>query len=174
MAEEFKKRTWHYVQKPYEYEITCDKCGGIDIEWSEFEGKIWCYSCEIDTRGTEGVFGGPIPIGCATILGMSFDRWDMEKKRVLTYDEEKSQYVPRKIKDQLINLARNGYEDITLSERDLVELIKQCSADFPLLIDRKEDKKMWLHINNSSKKILVETDIGAENPVELIIGETEK
>lgn len=90
------KRKWHYIQKPYEYEIECDKCHGRNIEWSEYAGQIWCYDCQIDTKGTEGVFSGPIPIGAAAVLGMSFDRWDMVNKCVLTYDEETQKYVPKK------------------------------------------------------------------------------
>ena len=93
------KRKWHYVQKPYEYEIECDKCHGRNIEWSEYAGQIWCYDCKIDTKGTEGVFGGPIPLGAAAVLGMSFDRWDMVNKCILTYDEKLKKYVPKKPKD---------------------------------------------------------------------------
>jgi len=91
-----KKRTWHYVQNPATYEVFCDRCNGSNVEWSEYEHMIWCYDCKIDTKGTEGVFGGPIPIECAKILGMIFDRWDMKKKRVLTWDREKQDYVPKK------------------------------------------------------------------------------
>jgi hypothetical protein len=79
-----RKRTWMYVMKPFEYEIQCDKCGGSNIEWSEFEHKIWCYDCKIDTDGTEGVFGGPIGWGVAELIGLSFNKWDM-KKNCLTY-----------------------------------------------------------------------------------------
>ncbi|MDO8641499.1 MAG: hypothetical protein Q7R33_08195 [Nitrosarchaeum sp.] len=89
-----KKRTWHYIQNPKDYEITCDKCNGTNIEWSEFEHMIWCYDCKIDTKGTEGVFGGPIPVELAGILGMSFDRWDMINKVRQVYDNEKQEYLP--------------------------------------------------------------------------------
>jgi hypothetical protein len=95
-----RKRKWHYIQKPYEYEIECDKCGGRNIEWSEYVGKIWCYDCREDLKGTEGVFGGPIPIGAAAVLGMSFDRWDMVNKCILTYDQKLQKYVPRKKKNE--------------------------------------------------------------------------
>ena len=70
-----KKRKWMYVMKPSNYEISCDKCGGNNITWSEFERLIWCYDCEIDTKGTEGIFGGPIPLEVSKILGISFDRF---------------------------------------------------------------------------------------------------
>lgn len=77
-----KKRTWHYVMKPYAYSMRCDKCEGSNIEWSEFEHKIWCYDCQIDTDGFEGIFGGPIGINVAKIMGIFFDRWNMVEQRV--------------------------------------------------------------------------------------------
>lgn len=80
-----KKRTWHYVQNPREYEITCDKCDSTNIQWSEFAGMIWCYSCEIDTKGTGGIFSGPIPINTSMMLGMCFDKYDIVNKRVVKF-----------------------------------------------------------------------------------------
>ena len=79
---ELKKRTWHYVMKPAAYSVHCDKCEGTNIEWSEYEHMIWCYDCEIDTEGFPGIFDGPIPWGISQILGISFDRWNMELQRV--------------------------------------------------------------------------------------------
>ena len=79
-----RKRKWHYVMHPYEYEIDCDKCGGRNIEWSEFERKIWCYDCKIDTDGTDGIFAGPIGWGVSELLGIRFERWDM-KRKIVTY-----------------------------------------------------------------------------------------
>ena len=64
-----KKRKWIYICKPQKYDITCDKCGGTNIEWSEYEHMIWCYFCKIDTPGTPGIFDGPIPMGVMEILG---------------------------------------------------------------------------------------------------------
>jgi hypothetical protein len=69
-----RKRTWIYVQKPAEYSIHCDKCGGDNIEWSEYEHKIWCYDCQIDTDGDGGIFDGPIPLMCSQLLGINFAR----------------------------------------------------------------------------------------------------
>jgi hypothetical protein len=93
LMNELKKRKWMYVQKPYSYEIVCDKCNGTNIEWSEFEGLIWCYDCQIDTKGTGGVFDGPIPLEVAGVLGMSFDRIDLERKCLMRYNKEKNDYV---------------------------------------------------------------------------------
>lgn len=77
-----KKRTWVYVMKPQEYEISCDKCGGSNIEWSEYEHKIWCYDCKIDTDGNEGIFGGPIPVMASAIMGITFNRYNIKKQRI--------------------------------------------------------------------------------------------
>lgn len=79
-----RKRKWHYVMKPHQYEMHCDKCEGTNIDWSEFEGKIWCFDCKIDTDGFPGIFGGPIPWGAAHLLGLRFERWDM-KRQIVTY-----------------------------------------------------------------------------------------
>lgn len=83
-----KKRTWHYIQKPQEYEVHCDKCNGINLDWSEWASLIWCYDCNVDNRGTEGVFGGPIPVNLSYVLGMRFDIWDMKKNRIRFFDPE--------------------------------------------------------------------------------------
>ncbi len=73
-----KKRTWIYIHKPTVYEISCDSCGGNNIEWSEFEGMIWCYDCKIDTPGNDGLFSGPIGLEVCRLLGISFDRIDIK------------------------------------------------------------------------------------------------
>ena len=83
MGKQLKKRKWVYVQKPVKYEMSCDKCEGINIEWSEYERMIWCYDCEIDTLGNAGIFDGPIPIGAASLFGMSFDKFCLKTKRLL-------------------------------------------------------------------------------------------
>lgn len=75
-----RHRKWIYVQKPAQYEITCDKCGGSNIEWSEYEHKIWCYDCKIDTDGNGGIFDGPIPIGITDMLGISLARLYLKDK----------------------------------------------------------------------------------------------
>jgi len=92
-----EKRKWHYVQNPAQYEIHCDKCNGTNIEWSEFEKLIWCYDCKIDTKGTEGIFGGPIPVDTCAVLGINLDRYDMVKKRILRWNKEKQEYLPLKV-----------------------------------------------------------------------------
>ncbi len=77
-----KKRKWVYVCNPKKYDITCDKCGKNNIEWSEYEHMIWCYDCKIDTPGTPGIFDGPIPIGVIGIFGISLNRYYLKSKAV--------------------------------------------------------------------------------------------
>ena len=69
-----EKRTWCYAQPPPIFGVTCDKCGGENIAWSEWQGLIWCFDCEVDTDGTKGIFNGPIPKQTAELLGISFER----------------------------------------------------------------------------------------------------
>lgn len=75
------KRTWHYIQDPSTFDMACDKCGGTNITWSEYEGMIWCYDCEIDTPGYPGIFDGPIPIQLSAMFGILFDRFNMETQK---------------------------------------------------------------------------------------------
>ena len=73
-----EKRTWVYIQQPKIYGISCDRCGGLYLEWSEFEGCAWCPTCQIDSPGTSGIFEGPIPFDVCVLLGISFDRIDLK------------------------------------------------------------------------------------------------
>ena len=81
-----KKRTSHYIQEPPTYCIECDKCDGTNITWSEFDRKIWCYDCKIDTKGTMGIFDGPIPVEACKVMGICFDKWDMVNKKVIKFE----------------------------------------------------------------------------------------
>ena len=81
-----KKRTWHYLLKPAEYEVFCNNGGRINkkhkTEWSEYEHKIWCYDCKKDMDGFPGIFGGPIPYE-ATLMMMGpycFHRYNIKRK----------------------------------------------------------------------------------------------
>ena len=77
-----RHRKWVYVQEPSVYGITCDLCDGENINWSEWEHKIWCYDCEIDTDGHAGIFDGPIPVMASELLGLSFARYYFKDKTV--------------------------------------------------------------------------------------------
>jgi hypothetical protein len=81
MTEALKQRAWCYVMSPKCYDITCDLCGGVNITWSEYESLIWCFDCEKDTPGTPGIFDGPIPLNISTLMGYSFDRFELPSGR---------------------------------------------------------------------------------------------
>lgn len=90
MSKELKKREWVYLLHPTKFEMRCDKCWdgdlksdtGKNIDWSEYQGMIWCYDCQIDTKGVQGIFSGPIPINTCYILGLNFDRFNLKTNEV--------------------------------------------------------------------------------------------
>ena len=88
-----KKRTWHYCMRPAVYDISCDLCGGTNIEWSEFERRIWCYDCQKDTLGNPGIFDGPIASELCAIFGISLDRIDIESGKRLKMTVVKDRLV---------------------------------------------------------------------------------
>ncbi len=98
-----KKRTWIYAQHPTVYEISCDKCQGTNIDWSEYEHRIWCYDCKIDTVGNEGVFSGPIPMGLSELMGIWFDR---------IYLKTGKMYKPVTAKDGKLIVYRYGGKEL--------------------------------------------------------------
>ena len=83
-----EKREWCYTQPPSTFELFCDQCDGSNTTWSEFKGRIWCFDCKIDTKGTHSVFDGPIPLEAAKLLGMSFDRINIKTGVVTEADTE--------------------------------------------------------------------------------------
>lgn len=56
------KRTWYYIQKPAEHEISCPVCKGGNLEWSEYAKHVWCYDCKIDFTDYISVLSGPVPM----------------------------------------------------------------------------------------------------------------
>jgi|ERR1700722_513738 len=84
-----EKRRWCYVQIPQVYEVAPCACGNADTVWSEFRGYIWCPKCEIDfIPEHNGVFDGPIPVATAGLLGMSFDRLNLETDQIEPFEIE--------------------------------------------------------------------------------------
>jgi len=76
------KRTWCYIEKPNIFCIKCPICNSENLAWSEYEHHIWCYNCEKDYNNYESIFDGPIPINTAIILGLNFDRYNIETKKL--------------------------------------------------------------------------------------------
>lgn len=78
------KRTWVYVQQPYEYDISPCKCGNTRTQWSEYKKHIWCAKCKIDfIPKSNGVFDGPIPVTIAAMMGFDFRRWDIKNNKLI-------------------------------------------------------------------------------------------
>lgn len=93
-----EKRTWHYLQHPavFGYE-PCEKCGNEALLWSEFKDHIWCDKCNVDFKPKyQGIFDGPIGMGAASLMGISFDRYDMLRERVERFDLKKLEWFPEK------------------------------------------------------------------------------
>jgi hypothetical protein len=83
------QRTHCYVQKPVNYEIFCPLCQGHNTEWSEFEKHIWCHDCKQDVLLPlldAGIFNGPIPTSVAEMVGLSFDRINIDTLDITKFD----------------------------------------------------------------------------------------
>lgn len=93
-------REWCYCQKPSVYEVYCDICGGDNTTWSEYEKHIWCYDCEKDTKGTGGIFDGPIPVELCKMMGISFDRIRLSDDKLLRMKIEGGKIVYEEDRDE--------------------------------------------------------------------------
>ncbi len=85
---ELVRRTHCYVMQPNLYEI--DGCPNSTLElehkvtWSEYEKHLWCFVCEQDfIPAHAGIFDGPIPMGLALTMGLSFDRVNIETGQIV-------------------------------------------------------------------------------------------
>jgi hypothetical protein len=85
----FLRRKWVYIQEPSAYGVHCEICGG-EVCWSEYRGMVFCWRCLRDTRGSGGIFSGPIPMEVAKMLGISFDRIHIASGRILRMETSKS------------------------------------------------------------------------------------
>jgi hypothetical protein len=84
---EKEKRNWCYVQAPSMYGIAPCACGNSETQWSEFKGHLWCDKCRIDfVPGHNGIFDGPIGIATCGILGISFDRINLETNEIEPFE----------------------------------------------------------------------------------------
>lgn len=89
-----KRRTWCYAQPPGAYEISGCSCGNNHPTWSEFEGHLWCQICEKDfVPEHNGVFGGPIPVQTAALLGVRFDRINLLTQALERFDVQRLAYL---------------------------------------------------------------------------------
>lgn len=91
---ELEKRTWHYLQPPATYGMAPCSCGNDDTQWSEFAKHLWCAKCEKDFIPEHaGIFDGPIPVATSMMLGICFDRFNMETQQVEPFEFDKLERI---------------------------------------------------------------------------------
>lgn len=84
-----QKRTWCYLQSPKVYGISSCQCGNVDTQWSEYKEHLWCEQCQKDfIPENMGIFDGPIIVETCFLLGISFDRLNLETNRVEKFNRE--------------------------------------------------------------------------------------
>jgi hypothetical protein len=77
------KRTWIYINPPATFGIPPCECGNQNPEWSEFKDLLWCAKCQKDyTPEHWGVFDGPIPVGASQMMGITFERLNLETNQI--------------------------------------------------------------------------------------------
>ena len=57
--------------------------------------------------------------------------------------------------NKLINLVKDGYEDLWISKDNLVKLLSENSHNIPLLVD---GRKVWIHFHDINQTY-IERDI---------------
>lgn len=87
-----EKRTWVYIQQPAHFDIPGCSCGLREVEWSEFREHLWCPKCQKDfVPENWGVFEGPVPVNACILLGLNFDRFNLETRSVeRAFEEERA------------------------------------------------------------------------------------
>lgn len=90
-----EKRTWHYLRQPSHFEMAPCSCGNAETQWSEFAKHLWCAKCEKDfIPEHDGLFSGPILANVDTLLGIDFDRFNIETGQAERWDDEKLDWFP--------------------------------------------------------------------------------
>jgi len=85
-----EKRKWVYVQAPNVYGIAPCSCGNTETQWSEYKDHLWCDKCQKDFIPEHGgVFDGPILVHTCGLLGMCFDRINLETNEIEKFEYEK-------------------------------------------------------------------------------------
>lgn len=93
MTIELKKRTWAYIQQPNDFGYPSCSCGNHLTRWSEYKEHLWCSECEKDfIPEYQGILDGPIPLGCATMMGVNFDKYEIPSMKVMRFDVETGKY----------------------------------------------------------------------------------
>lgn len=90
---EITKRRWHYIQKPAVFDIPPCACGNHDLQWSEYQRHVWCDQCKTDfIPKSNGIFEGPVPVNVANLMGISFDRVNLDTQKIEKYNLKTLKY----------------------------------------------------------------------------------
>lgn len=132
--------------------MRCDKCWsgelddrtGTNITWSEYEHKIWCYDCKIDTKGFGGVFDGPIPIQASYLLGITFDRFNLETKQIERFNIDTCDWDPPEVVEKNLGQLKEKTKKLLRGEKieDTygIHLREEGSKYFKLVPRGKKEK----------------------------------
>jgi len=61
-------------------------CGNTKTQWSEWKKHLWCDKCQKDFIPKDsGMFGGPIPVKVAEMMGISFDQFDIATGKIIKF-----------------------------------------------------------------------------------------
>lgn len=72
--------------EPEDYGIPGCPCGNV-AQYSEYVDKLWCSKCCCDfTPEHWGIFDGPIPVNITRLLGISFDRINLETNEIEPFE----------------------------------------------------------------------------------------
>ncbi len=95
------RRKWVYVLPPRAFEVAPCACGNVHGEWSEYENHVWCDRCQKDFIPDHyGILQGPIPMHLATLMGVSFDRINLETDTLEKFNIKTGQWEKEKCHEE--------------------------------------------------------------------------
>jgi hypothetical protein len=110
MTQELVKRKWVYIAAPSVYEIAPCSCGNHETQWSEYEGHLWCDKCQKDFIPEHGgIFDGPIGLMTCEMLGISFDRFNLETQEIEPFTLDEPENKPDMYLQGYINYMEGGF-----------------------------------------------------------------
>jgi hypothetical protein len=93
MEEKLEKRKNVLIHPPKYYDVAPCDCGNCNTQWSEFEHHLWCSDCKKDFQPKNfGILDGPMLLRTSGMLGLSFDRVNLETQEIEVFME--GHYLP--------------------------------------------------------------------------------
>lgn len=135
MKKEKVQREWCYIQAPHVFELPGCSCGNENIQWSEYQGHLWCDKCQLDFMPEHnGIFDNPIGIGMAKMLGITFTRINL-KTDLLEALDSKNNYM--------VVLDLNKFK---------------FNESFPVTLENKDNKQYQAKLLFNPENLTIETD----------------